>query len=113
MAQAKGHPNFHYLSCLFPSLCPTSYVNLEIKCEVCESTKQHRSSYPRTPYTPTMPFTPIHSDLWRSSHNPKHTNPRWFLTFIDDHTCVCWIHMLKDKFEAPNVFIKFFNMFKN
>ena len=54
-----GHPNFHYLSRMFPTISPPS--NLDMKCEICELAKHHRSSYPRAPYIPTMPFTTIHS----------------------------------------------------
>ena len=94
-----GHPNFHYLSRMFPTICPPS--NLDMKCEVCELAKHHRSSYPRAPYIPTKPFTTIHSDLWGPSRNPNRTKSRGFITFIDDHTRLCWVYLLKDKSEAP------------
>ena len=106
-----GHPNFQYLSRMFPTLCPPS--NLDMKCEVCELAKHHRSSYPRAPYIPTKSFTTIHSDLWGPSRNPNRTKTRGFITFIDDHTRFCWVYLLKDKSEAPTAFMNFFAMIKN
>ena len=55
-----GHPNFHYLSCMFPSLFPNTSINM--RCEICELAN-HRSSYPKAPYTPSKPFTTVHSNL--------------------------------------------------
>ena len=106
-----GHPNFQYLSRMFPTICQPS--NLDMKCEVCELAKHHRSSYPRAPYIPTKPFTTIHSALWGPSRNPNRTKARGFITFIDDHTRVCWVYLLKDKSEAPNAFMSFYAMIKN
>ena len=32
---------------------------------------------------------------------------RWFITFIDNHTRVCWIYSLKEKSKAKRVFKNF------
>lgn len=37
---------------------------------------------------------------------------RWFITFIDDHTRVWWLYLLKEKSEAVTVFQIFFSMIK-
>ena len=40
------------------------------------------------------------------------TGARWFITFIDDHTRVCWIYLMKKKSEAFNIFQTFHTMIK-
>ena len=37
---------------------------------------------------------------------------RWFIIFIDDHTRVCWIYLLKEKSDAKKVFKIFHAMIK-
>ena len=37
---------------------------------------------------------------------------RWFIIFIDDHTRVCWIYLLKEKSNAKKVFKIFHAMIK-
>lgn len=36
-----------------------------------------------------------------------------FITFIDDHTWVCWVYLLKEKIEATQIFENFLSMVKN
>ena len=52
-------------------------------------------------------FTLIHSDLWGPSCTPNRTYKKWFITFIDDHTHLCWVYLLTDKIEVPSVFMNF------
>ncbi|KAG8498075.1 hypothetical protein CXB51_007302 [Gossypium anomalum] len=50
------------------------------------------------------------SDLWGASRVKNITGARWFITFIDDHTRVCWVYLLKEKSETPKVFQNFHSM---
>ncbi|KAG8501502.1 hypothetical protein CXB51_003813 [Gossypium anomalum] len=50
------------------------------------------------------------SDLWGASRVKNITGARWFITFIDDHTRVCWVYLLKEKSETPKVFQHFHSM---
>lgn len=34
----------------------------------------------------------------------------WFITFIDDHNRVCWVYLLKEKYEVRSLFINFHSM---
>lgn len=43
---------------------------------------------------------------------PNNTYTKWFVTFINDHTQVYWVYLLKEKTEVPNVFINFHLMIK-
>ena len=54
----------------------------------------------------------IHSNIWGPSCILSLTNKRWFVTFTDDHTRVCWVYLLKEKSEAGIVFQNFHSMMK-
>ena len=98
-----GHPNFHYLKHLFPSLfknkSPSSF-----QCEVCELAKHHCSVFPPKPYQVSKPFTLIHSDVWGPSRVSTLSPKKWFVSFIDDHTRVSWVYLLKEKSDIEEIF---------
>lgn len=104
-----GHPNFVYLNKLFPSLFKNKNIS-DFQCEICQLAKHHRAIFSSQPYKPSRPFFLIHSDLWGPSRVKNISGTRWFITFIDDHTRVCWVYLLKEKSEAAEVFRKFYNM---
>ncbi|KAG8485341.1 hypothetical protein CXB51_021417 [Gossypium anomalum] len=101
-----GHPNFMYLKKLFPLLFLNKKIS-SLNCEVCQLSKHTRVPYPLKPYVQSQPFSLIHSDLWGASRVKNIIGARWFITFIDDHTRVCWIYLLKEKSEVSRVFQNF------
>ena len=107
--QRLGHPNFNYMSKMFPSICSNKDVPF-LSCDSCAKAKHHLASYPQTSYRASTPFSTIHSDLWGPSRTPNRTNTKWFITFIDDHTRMSWLYLLKDKTEVCQTFINFHNM---
>lgn len=104
-----GHPSFNYLKYLFPNLFKNKDIS-SFCCEVCELAKHHRSVYPSLKYMPSKPFSLVHSDIWGPSRVKTASSSRWFITFIDDHTRVTWIYLLKEKSEAANVFKNFHSL---
>lgn len=101
-----GHPNFLYLSKMFPSL----FINknpLSFDCEICQFAKHTRNSYSRLTYKPSKPFSLIHSDVWGPSRVNTLTEKRWFISFIDDHTRLTWVFLMKSKSEVSEIFQKF------
>ena len=46
------------------------------------------------PYLSSKPFYLIHSDVWGPSEIETHSGKCWFLTLIDDHTCLSWVFLL-------------------
>ncbi|KAK8273352.1 hypothetical protein V6Z12_D11G402000 [Gossypium hirsutum] len=98
-----GHPNFVYLKKHLPLLFRNKSIN-SLKCEICQLSKHTRVPYPLKPHIQSQPFSLIHSDLWGASRVKNITGARWFITFIDDHTRVCWVYLLKEKSETPKVF---------
>ena len=98
-----------YLKKLFPSL----FVNKDVHsfaCETCQFAKQTRVPYPLQPYKIFKPFSLIHSDIWGPSRINNISGVRWFITFIDDHTRVSWVFLLKEKSNATNIFQNFHKM---
>lgn len=77
------------------------------QCEHCVFAKQFRSYYPSHAYKPSKPFHLIHSDIWGTSRTSNLNGTHWFITFIDDHTRVCWVYLMKNKSEAFNWFKQF------
>ena len=104
-----GHPNFHYLKYLIPSLFKNKDQSL-FQCEICELSKNHCASFPLQPYKPIKQFSIIHNDVWGPSRVNTIIGKRWFVTFIDDHTRICWVHMLKEKSEVKQDFKDFHKM---
>ena len=35
---------------------------------------------------------------------------KWFVTFIDDHTHLCWVYLMKEKSKVGKHFQNFYNM---
>ncbi|KAL5743970.1 hypothetical protein ACOSP7_026836 [Xanthoceras sorbifolium] len=52
----------------------------------------------------------VHSDVWGPSQTPNITNARWFVSFIDDHTRLTWIFLMKQKSEVFQIFKTFNTM---
>ncbi|KAL5777605.1 hypothetical protein ACOSP7_010531 [Xanthoceras sorbifolium] len=104
-----GHPSFQYLRYLFPTLfkgldCSTFH------CEHCILSKSHRTSYLSKPYVSSKPFYLIHSDVWGPSKIPTTSGKKWFVTFIDDHTRLCWIYLMHEKSDVEKLFKDFYTM---
>lgn len=57
-----GYPIFQYIKHLF--LATISNKNLsDLQCEIYEFAKHQCTSFLKSKYTPSKPFTVIHSDL--------------------------------------------------
>lgn len=69
--------------------------------------KHTRHSFTPQAYKPSQPFSLIHSDIWGPSNVTNITGSRWFLLFVDDHTRLSWIFLMKDKSETSHIFKNF------
>jgi len=49
------------------------------------------------PYKPSKPFSIIHSNVWGPNCTSTLSLKKWFITFIDDHSRVCWVYLLEGK----------------
>ena len=107
-----GHPNFQYLKKLFPTLFNNINPKL-LQCEVCQFSKHVRSNYPIQGYKSSHPFTMIHSDIWGPSRVQNVSGYRWFVSFIDAHTRLTWVYLMKEKSEASMRFRDFHTLIQN
>lgn len=55
----------------------------------------------------------IHCDIQGPPHVPNVIGARWFLSFIDDHTCTTWVFLMKDKYEIAYIDKNFQSMIEN
>ena len=52
----------------------------------------------------------IHSDVWGPANTPSLSDKRWFVSFIDDHTHMTLICLMKSKSEVSSLFKRFHKM---
>lgn len=97
-----GHPSFPYLKHLVPQFLLSSF-----HCKVCELAKQCCKPYPVFPYKASYSFLTIHSDTWGPTQINNISRPKWFISFIDDHTRLIWVYLMKEKLETREIFKKF------
>ena len=82
-------------------------------CDVCHPSKHTRSTYSPFPYKKSFPFSLAHSDIWGPSRIPNILGSRWFLLFVDDHTRLSWVFLMKQKSQIVSLFKKFHAMVQN
>ena len=104
-----GHVSFGYLKHLFPDLFLNTYPPL-FKCETCELAKSHRVPfYPSLTKSP-LSFSLVHSDVWGPAKVPTLNGSRYFISFIDDHSRMTWICLMKTKQVVRSFFKQFYSM---
>ena len=87
------HLSFSYLHKLKPNLF--SHVSdFDFQCKICELEKSHRISYFSNYNKNTTPFMTIHYDVWGPVEIPTLSSARYFVTFINECTCMTWIALL-------------------
>ena len=80
---------------------------------MCQMAKHTKLIFPAKPYRSSKTFTLIHSDLWGPSQVTNLIGAKWFITFIDDHSRICWVYFLKEKPKVCQTFKSFYSMIKN
>ncbi|KAM2071312.1 hypothetical protein ACFX1X_040277 [Malus domestica] len=77
-------------------------------CEGCVLGKQCREAFPREATTrASIPLELVHSDICGPMQTTTKAGNRYFLTFINDCTRMCWVYFLRHKSEVLSVFKKF------
>jgi len=94
-----------------PSLFSKEFVK-SFKCDVYQLAKHHCATYPLSNTKSIHPFDLVHFDVWGPASNSSISGTKWFVTFIDDCTCVTRIFLMKEKSEFLTLFVKFFHMIK-
>ncbi|CAL2277079.1 unnamed protein product [Prunus armeniaca] len=77
-------------------------------CEGCVSGKQHREKFDKEgAWRASCPLELVHTDLCGPMQNESIGGNRYFITFIDDFSRMCWVYFLIKKSDTFNVFKKF------
>lgn len=103
-----GHPSFHYLKLLFPSLFVDQSVPLT--CETCIQAKSHRTTFQPINTRVNTLFSLVHSDVWGPANVPNSYQFQYFILFIDDFSRMTWVYFLKHKSEVSDTFVHFYNL---
>ena len=95
-----GHPSLPLLKKLYPQFSSLSSLN----SESCQYAKLHRvhSSHKVNKRTST-PFELVHSNVW----GPCPVLSKYFVTFVDDFSCVTWFYLMKSHSELFSHFSVF------
>lgn len=104
--QRMGHSSFSVLSILYPLLYEKADKQ-KLVCDACEFGKHTRSSYVSSGNRSANAFDMIHSDVWGPCSITSVNGYRYFVTFIDCHTRVTWVYLMKSKGEVFTCFSDF------
>ena len=84
-----------------------SQANPDLVCEACKASKMHVNPFSISQSRASRPLQLIHSDV----HGPVKVSTsqgyRFWITFIDDHSCFKAVYLLKCKLEAFAAFKQF------
>ncbi|CAL9018585.1 unnamed protein product [Prunus brigantina] len=77
-------------------------------CEGCVYGKSHREPFENEkPWRAKNPLELIHTDVYGPMQNESIGGNRYFITFIDDYSRMCWVYFLINKSSVISVFKKF------
>ncbi|CAL2276928.1 unnamed protein product [Prunus armeniaca] len=80
-------------------------------CSGCAIGKSHRSSFDKEKtWRASQPLELIHSDICGPTQTITPAGNKFFVTFIDDYTRMCWVFFLQHKSQVLNVFKRFKSM---
>ena len=99
-----SHPSLSLLKKLFPQFSSFSSLN----CELCQYAKLHRVYLsPRVNKQVSAPFNLIHSDVWGPCPVMSPIRFKYFVTFVDNFSCVTWLYLLKIRSKLFSHFTTF------
>ncbi|XP_057252283.1 retrovirus-related Pol polyprotein from transposon RE1 isoform X1 [Beta vulgaris subsp. vulgaris] len=81
-------------------------------CVVCPLAKFTRLSFPISVSRASAAFEMIHIDTWGPYRVNSKNHQRFFLTVVDDHTRMTWIHPMRNKSDAYDALATFVQMAK-
>jgi Integrase core domain/GAG-pre-integrase domain len=104
-----GHIPFTVLGKLYPKLY-SKCSKAKLVCDACEFAKHTRTTYPSFGNKNSSCFDIVHSDVWGPSRISSLSGSRWFVTFIDCHSRMTWLYLLRSKDEVLECFKGFHKM---
>ena len=87
------------------------HSDLEV-CLTCPLAKFTKLPYPVSQSRVKQVFDLVHIDSWGSYRASTRGANIYFLTVVDDHTKITWVHLLKQKSDAFVAIETFLNMAK-
>jgi Integrase core domain len=103
-----GHIPFIMLGKLYPKLY-SRCSKAKLVCDACEFAKHTTTTYSSVGNRSSSCFDIIHSDVWEPSRITSLFGSRWFVTFIDCHSRMTWLYLLRSKMKfwsASRFFIR-------
>ena len=106
-----GHMAFDKMSKMFPDVM-RGVDKSKLVCDACEYAKHTRISYLSKGLRSISPFMLIHSDVW-TCPVVSVSGMKYFVTFIDCHTRMTWVYLMRHKDEVFQCFQEFYAYVRN
>ena len=100
-----GHPSLLLLKKLYLQFSSLSSLNYE-SCQYAKLHRVHLS--PRVNKRVSAPFELVHYDVWGPCPILSLIKFRYFVTYVDDFSCVTWLNLMKSRSE---LFFSHFSVF--
>jgi histone deacetylase 1/2 len=103
-----GHPSANILHRVISkfSLPITGSIHKQGICVSCQLGKSKQLPFSDSSRESTTPLELIHSDVW-STFTPSLSGCRYYVIFIDDYTCFCWLFPISHKSDVYSTFVNF------
>lgn len=112
--QRLGHINDLYLKKTSKLVDGLVYQEKNIgNCEVCCRGKQARLPFPKEGSRAEKLLEIIHSDICGPMESTSLGGAKYFITFTDDYSRMCFVFFLKTKDEAYDKFLEYKNLAEN
>lgn len=82
-------------------------------CKVCQYGKQSRLPFQKSSWRASEKLQLIHTDLAGPQRTPSLKGSKYYIIFVDDFTCMCWIYFLRFKSEVAGIFWRFKQWIEN
>ena len=82
-------------------------------CEVCQKGKHTRLAFQSCSWRSKEKLGLIHSDICGPMSVPSLNGSKYFITFIDDYSRMCWVYFLERKSQALEKFVEFMKLVQN
>ena len=99
-----GHPSLSLWKKLYPRFSSLSSLN----CESCQYAKLHQVHLShRVNKRVSAPFELVHSEVWGPCPVLSPTGFKYFVTFVNDFSCITWLYLMKSHSEFFSHFSAF------
>ncbi|XP_060965620.1 uncharacterized protein LOC133034535 [Cannabis sativa] len=109
-----GHPSNVVLSQVLKTSNVIPAINEKLLfCDACQYGKSHCLPFKNSSSRASQVLELVHTDLWGPAPINSHTNSRFYIHFVDDHSRYTWLFPLKHKSDALSAFVQFKALVEN